>query len=170
MDTLSQLFDTSPVNRWWACRLAVDGLEKTTTQADHDSKALKLWRDRLKEADAAEARAWDEMVNTPYFQSITRHDLNEFEKGEIESDLARCKPIARAWLVRKNLKEFAYRRCYLLFIELPNMDDDDRYPLCRSLEQTLDLPGPVLVLWAGPSPSLKDIQTRAFDPVYVRRG
>ena len=170
MDTLSQLFDTSPVNRWWACSVAVDGLEKTTTQANHDSKALRLWRDRLKEADAAEGRAWEEMVETPYFQSITRHDLNEFEKGEIESDLARCKPIARAWLVRKNLKEFAYRRCYLMFVELPNMDDEDRYPLCRSLEQTLDLPGPVLVLWAGPSPSLKDIQTRAFDPVYIRRG
>lgn len=170
MDTLSQLFDTSPVNRWWACSVAVDGLEKTTAQTNHDSKALSLWRDRLKEADAAEGRAWEEMVETPYFQSITRHDLNEFEKGEIESDLARCKPIARAWLVRKNLKEFAYRRCYLMFVELPNMDDEDRYPLCRSLEQTLDLPGPVLVLWAGPSPSLKDIQTRAFDPVYVRRG
>lgn len=170
MDALSQLFDISLVNRWWACRVAVDGLEKTTTEANHDSKALKLWRDRLKEADAAEGRAWEEMVDTPYFQSITRHDLNEFEKGEIESDLARCKSIARAWLVRKNLKEFAYRRCYLLFVELPNMDDEDRYPLCRSLEQTLDLPGPVLVLWAGPSPSLEEIQTQAFDPVYVRRG
>lgn len=170
MDTLSQLFDISPVNRWWACSVAVNDLEKTTTQANHDSKALRLWRDRLKEADAAEGRAWEEMVETPYFQSITRHDLNEFEKGEIESDLARCKPIARAWLVHKNLKEFAYRRCYLMFVELPNMDDEDRYPLCRSLEQTLDLPGPVLVLWAGPSPSLKDIQTRAFDPVYIRRG
>jgi Zn-dependent protease with chaperone function len=176
MDALNQLFDTSVVNRWWACKVAVNSLETVVTEGhqniDHDSKndtkALKLWRERLKDADAAESRAWDEMVETPYFQSIARHDLNEFEKGEIESDLARCKPIARAWLVRKNLKEFAYRRCYLLFVELPNMDDEDRYPLCRSLEQTLDLPGPVLVLWAGPSPSLKEIQAQAFDPVYVR--
>lgn len=176
MDALNQLFDTSPVNRWWACKVAVNSLETAISEghqnvdhdSTHDSKALKLWRERLKEADASEGRAWDEMVNTPYFQSITRHGLNEFEKGEIESDLARCKPITRAWLVRKNLKEFAYRRCYLLFVELPKMDDEDRYPLCRSLEQTLDLPGPVLVLWAGPSPTLKEIQTQAFDPVYIR--
>ena len=168
VDALNQLFDTSPINRWWACKVAVNSLEKTSADGNHDDKALKLWRERLKVADIAEGRAWDEMVNTPYFQSITRNDLNEFEIGEIQSDLARCKPIARAWLVCKNLKEFAYRRCYLLFVELPNMDDEDRYRLCRSLEQSLDLPGPVFVLWAGPSPTLKEIQTQAFDPVFVR--
>ena len=175
-ECLAQLFDTSAVNRWWACKEAVTRLEAAHTEghqkldydSSHNNSALKLWRERLKAADAAEGRAWEEMVNTPYFQSIARHDLNEFEKGEIESDLARCKPITCAWLVRKNLKEFAYRRCYLLFVELPNMDDEDRYPLCRNLEQTLDLPGPVLVLWAGHSPTLKDIQGNAFSPVYAR--
>ena len=47
----------------------------------------------------------------------------------------------------------ASRRCYIL---------------CRNLERTLDLPGPVLVLWAGPSPTLQDIQKYAFDAVYTR--
>jgi len=70
--------------------------------------------------------------------------------------------------VNKTLKEFAYRRCYLLFIELPGMDDEDRYHLCRSLERSLDLPGMVLVLWAGYSPTLQDIQHHAFSPVYAR--
>jgi hypothetical protein len=56
----------------------------------------------------------------------------------------------------------------VLFVELPDMSDEDRYQLCRQLEQTLDLPGQVLVLWAGHSPTLQDIQRNAFDAVYVR--
>ena len=168
MDGLQQLYDHSPANRWWACSTAVRGLEAGLANADADSKALKLWRERLRAAQEAEDRAWQEMTETPYFQSVTRHDLNEFELGECLSDLARCKPVRRAWLVRKNLAEFPYRRCYLLFVELPDMEDDARYPTCRGLERTLDLPGSVLVLWAGDSPTLDEIRQRAFEPVFVR--
>lgn len=168
MDCLDQLFENSVANRWWACKTAVQTLEKAAIHGSLDEKALKLWRGRLKNANEAEARAWEEMTETPFFQSITRHDLNDFEQGEFQSDMARCKPVVRAWLVRKNLREFAYRRCYLLFIELPGMDDESRYHLCRSLERTLDLPGPVLALWAGDSPTLPDIQKNAFDPLYER--
>jgi Zn-dependent protease with chaperone function len=167
---LGQLFELSVANRWWACRVAVRRLEKVSADGSLDDKALKLWRGRLKDAEEAEGRAREEMTETPFFQSITRHDLSEFEKGEFESDMARCKPVVRAWLVRKNLREFANRRCYLLFIELPHMDDEDRYHLCRGLEQTLDLPGPVLALWAGYSPTLEDIRKNAFEPVYLRAG
>lgn len=165
---LTQLFESSVANQWWACRTAVRMLEKSVAAGQLDDKALKLWRERLKQADQAEQRAWDEMTDTPFFHSIARHDLNDFEKGEFQSDMARCKPVQRAWLVRKVLKEFAYRRCYILFIDLPGMGDEDRYNLCRSLERTLDLPGPVLVLWAGYSPTLEEIQKNAFDAVYMR--
>ena len=165
---LTQLFETSTANKWWACRTAVRMLEKSVAAGNPDDKTLKLWRDRMKQADQAEQRAWNEMTDTPCFHSIARHDLNDFERGEFESDMARCKPVHRAWLVRKALKEFAYRRCYILFIELPGMADEDRYQLCRSLERTLDLPGPVLVLWAGHSPTLQEIQKYAFDAVYAR--
>ncbi len=168
IDCLRQLFERSAANKWWACRTAVRMLEKKVASGDLDDQALKVWRERLKQADEAEQRAWDEMTDTPFFHSITRHDLNDFEQGEFESGIARCKSVKRAWLVRKALKEFAYRRCYILFIELPGMDDEDRYNLCRSLERSLDLPGPVLVLWAGYSPTLEEIQKYAFDAVYVR--
>ena len=60
------------------------------------------------------------------------------------------------------------QRAYIVFIELPGMDDDSRHHLCRALERNLSLPGPALVLWAGESPSLKEIQRHAFDPVYTR--
>lgn len=168
MDCLAQLFDHSAPHRWWACRMAVAELEKPAADGSLDEKALKLWRERLKQAGEAERRAWDELANTPFFQSITRHDLNEFEKGELLADLARCKPVARAWLVRKNLREFAHRRCYLVFVDLPGLDDEDRYHLCRELEGSLDLPGPTLALWAGESPTLGDIGKHAFEPVYIR--
>lgn len=168
LDCLGQLFDHSMTNRWWACRLAVRELEKPDADGRLDEKALKLWRDRLKQADEAEDRAWEELTSTSFFQSITRHDLSEFEKGELLSGLARYKPVVRAWLVCKNLREFAYRRCYLLFVELPRLNEEERYHLCRELERALDLPGPVLVLWAGYSPTLIDIERHAFDALYVR--
>jgi len=95
--------------------------------------------------------------------------LNAYEKGELLADLARVQPLRRAWLVCKNLREFPQRRCYTLFVELPGMDDQHRYALCRQLESSLGLPGVVLVLWAGEAPTLQEIQAQAFHPVYVRR-
>jgi Zn-dependent protease with chaperone function len=168
LDCLGQLFELSVAHRWEASRNAVQMLEKQVAMGLLDEKALKVWRDRLKQANESEARACAELSESPYFQSITHHDLNDFEKAAFQSAMARCKPVARAWLVRKTLKEFSYRRCYLLFTELPGMNDEDRHTLCRSLERKLDLPGPVLALWAGHSPSLQDIQRYAFDAVFVR--
>jgi hypothetical protein len=146
----------------------VQTLENAMSTGSVSDTDLKFWRERLKKAEEAEGRAWEELSGTPFFQSISRQDLSDFEQGEFLAGLVRCKPVERAWLVRKNLTEFSYRRCYILFVELPGMEDEDRYELCRSLERTLDLPGQVLVLWAGYSPTLEEIQQYAFDPVYVR--
>jgi len=168
MDCLGQLFEHSAANRWWACRMAVAEMEQPAADGSFDEKALALWRERLKQAEEAEGRAWEELTETPFFQAIGRHDLSNFEQGELQVQLARCKPVARGWLVRKNLKEFAHRRCYLLFLELPGLDNESRYALCRDLERSLDLPGPVLVLWAGYSPTLQDIERNAFEAVYLR--
>jgi len=168
MDSLRELFEHSQAHRWWACRMAVQALEKRVAAGGLHDAEFKQWRTRLKQADEAENRAMQEITETPFFHAISRHDLNEFELGEFLADLTRCKPVRRAWLVNKVLKEFAYRRCYLLFIELPGMDDEDRYDLCRSLERSLDLPGPVLVLWAGHSPTLQEIEQHAFSPVFAR--
>jgi len=168
LELLGQLFDGSMPHRWWACRAAVAELEEPGPDGQLDDKALKLWRERSRQASEAEDRAWEELTNTPYFQSISRHDLNKFEEGEARAALARCRPVARAWLVRKNLREFAYRRCYLLFVELPGLQDEDRYDLCRELERSLDLPGPVLALWAGHSPTIDEIARNAFEPIHMR--
>ena len=107
------------------------------------------------------------MSGSPFFSRVTRHDLSAFEQAELQAELIRYLPVAQAWLVRKHLREFPRRRAYLLFVELPGLDDEDRFDLCRRLERQLSLPGPVLV-WAGESPTLDDIRRHAADPVFVR--
>lgn len=165
---LERLWQTAPAHRWWAARAAVDGLETARAGRDHDAEGLKQWRERLRLADAAEKRAWEELTEPPYFSRVARHDLTPFELGEVQAELAQCEGVARCWLVCKQLQEFAQRRAYLVFLELPGMDDGDRYALCRRLERRLSLPGPALALWAGESPTLAEIRRSAFEPVFVR--
>jgi Zn-dependent protease with chaperone function len=169
LDYLNRLFDHRPDFRWWACNTAVTHLEQPGADGQQDLRLLSSWRERLKTARAAEERAWEELTDGDFFRATSPHDLNEFESGELQSDLARCQPVARAWLARKNLKEFASRRAYVLFVELPGMDDEDRYALCRHLEQTLDLPGPVFVLWAGENPTLRQIERQIRSPIYMKQ-
>lgn len=163
---LQQLWDASTDHRWWAARNAVEDLETSRPDLMHDAAALKLWRERRKQAQEGEERAWEELQQPPYFSQVSRHDLSSFELGEVQAELARCKPVARAWLVCKSLREFPRRRAYLVFVELPGMPDESRFELCRWLERSLSLPGPALVLWAGESPTLEEIRRGAFEPVY----
>ncbi|PBI89134.1 M48 family metallopeptidase [Variovorax boronicumulans] len=164
---LERLHQSGVASRWWAAKNAVASLEDPEA-GPHDEQGLKLWRARLKEAEEAEARAWEEITDTPFFSQISRHDLNDHELGELRADIARCLPVSRLWVVRKNLREFAWRRAYIVFVEVPGLDDEDRWHLCRELEQTLTLPGAALVLWAGHSPTLEDIERQAFGTVWVR--
>ena len=167
MPLIEQLHDASAPHRWWAARQAVATLERAVAEGRGSEADLKRWRERLKQAEDAERRAWEELAEPPHLQGIARHDLNEFELGELQGALARFGHVQTAWLVGKRLKEFAWRRAYLLLVELPRHDDETRYAMCRQLEQLLDLPGPVLALWAGHDPTLQDIQRQCFEPVYV---
>jgi len=142
-------------------------LEKHTAPGGGDAD-LQRWRDRRDAAEDMERRATRELAESPFFVSIEPSDLKEFEKGELLSRLARCPPVARAWLVRKRLAGFGSRRCYIIFLELPGLDDDRRHQVCRELESTLELPGLTLAVGAGRTPRLSEIRRHAFEPVYVR--
>jgi hypothetical protein len=165
---LHRVWEAGSGDRYWAARTALAELETPRMGMEHDAAAFKQWRKRLERAQESEERAWEELSGHSFFSQIARHDLSPFELAELQSELARCAPLTRCWLVRKNLREHPQRRAYIVFIELPGMDDDSRHHLCRALERNLSLPGPALVLWAGESPSLKEIQRHAFDPVYTR--
>ena len=131
---LERLHGSGAASRWWAAKSAVASLEDPDS-GPHDEEALKLWRGRLKEAEEAEARAWEEITGTPFFSQISRHDLSDFELGELRADLVRCLPASRAWLVRKNLREFPWRRAYIVFVELPGLDDEDRWNLVNPTKE-----------------------------------
>ncbi|MET3494775.1 M48 family metallopeptidase [Variovorax boronicumulans] len=167
LEVLERLHHSGAASRWWAAQSAVASLEDPDA-GPHDEEALKLWRGRLREAEEAEERAWEEITSTSFFSQIARHDLNDYELGELKADFLRCLPVSRAWVVRKNLREFQWRRAYIVFVDLPGLDDDDRWHLCRELEQTLTLPGAALVLWAGHSPTVADIEQHAFGAVWTR--
>ena len=165
---LHRLWDAGSNDRYWAARTALAELETPRLGVDHDAAAFKQWRKRLERAQESEERAWEELSGTSFFSQIARHDLSAFELGELQSELARCAPLTRCWVVRKSLREHPQRRAYLVLVELPGLDDDSRYLLCRDLEQKLSVPGPVLVLWAGESPTLQEIERSAFVPIYTR--
>lgn len=165
------LFDISDSNRCWASRVAVSTLEKNRgndAAGNDDDTGLAHWRARRDEAEELERRAHLELARAGCFDFIAPGDLNEFEKGELLSRLARCRPVAWAWLVRKELSEFASLRCYIVFVELSGLSREKRGDLCRELERSLELPGLTRVVAAGRSPTLAQIRRSAFEPVYVR--
>ena len=165
---LHRLWDAGSGDRYWAARTALAELETPRLGMDHDAAAFKQWRKRLERAQESEERAWEELSGTSFFSQIARHDLSSFELAELQAELARCAPLTRCWLVRKNLREHPQRRAYLVFVELPDLDDERRYHLCRTLERNLCLPGPAVALWAGESPTLQQIERSALEPVYTR--
>ena len=74
----------------------------------------------------SEERAWEELSHPACFSHIARHDLSEFELGSFRPSwpaAPHCACLAGA----QNLREHPQRRAYLLFVELPGMDDEDRY-------------------------------------------
>lgn len=163
----SRLYDSNVVQRCWASRAAVMTLEKHAGERG-DNAELQRWRDRRDAAEELEHQAMRELAEAPFFASIESSDLKDFDKGELLSRLARCPPIARAWLVRKRLTGFGSRRCFIIFLQLPGLNDGKRDSICRELESTLELPGLTLAVAAGRSPALRDIKRHAFEPVYVR--
>jgi Zn-dependent protease with chaperone function len=165
MACLERLHEASAQHRWWAAQTAVTALEDDPS---HDRQALALWRGRLHHAKAAEARAWSELTQQPVLARTSPSDLNDFERWELESELARWPDVSCAWLLRKEVREFPARRCYVLVLELSRLDAKQALELCRALEPGLWLPGPVLLLWVGQSPELAEIR-RNGRPLYDAR-
>ena len=163
----SSLYENSEARRCWASRAAVMTLEKHAGERS-DSAELQRWHERRDVAEKLEYQAMRELAKAPYFASIESSDLKEFEKGELLSRLARCTPVAQAWLVRKRLTGCGSRPCYIVFLHLPGLTEKKCESVCRELESTLELPGLTLAVSAGRTPTLREIKRHAFEPVYVR--
>ena len=168
LQCLEQLWDGDGDSRWWAARTALAELETSRTGMEHDAAAYKQWRKRLERAQEAEDRAWEELSGASLFARAVRHDLSPFEQTELTTQLARYRNVSRAWLVRKQLREFPRRRAYLLFVELPGLEPDEGLALCHRLENSLSMPGPMLVMDADEASSPEELKRHAAEPVFVR--
>ncbi|MDF1484478.1 M48 family metallopeptidase [Ramlibacter sp. H39-3-26] len=142
LELLQRLFDANAAYRWWASREAVALLE----QPMDDEAALRRWRERLRAAEVAEERAQAELRDQPALGGLMRPDLSDFERGELQAELRLWPAVATAWVASKPLKEFPWRRCYLLVVESPRLPPADLLELCGALEAALPLPGPVLAV------------------------
>ena len=165
---LERLWQIGADHHSWAARRAVAWLERPAPGTAMDDANLKLWRQRLKDAQAQDDAVWDALCTPPWFQHLSRHDLNELEVevDDVRTALGWHSPIERAWLVTRRLPEHSQRRAYLLFIDCPQLPEAQRPGLCRQLIQQLDLPGPVLPLCADGELKLADIERHSFGPLY----
>lgn len=160
---LERLHEAAPDQRWWAARAAVAQLED---DPGHDAQVLKKWRERFKQGEAAEERAWAELSTPPFAVAGARADLNEFERAELQAELADWPDVARAWLLRKGVREFPNRRCFVLVVDLPHLDDGSRWEVCRALERAAPVPGHLLVLATGSDLSARDAERHAGGAIY----
>jgi len=161
---LEELYQASRNDRWWACRRAIAQLE-LTPHDDGAQAALKLWRERQREATEAEQRAWEELMESAPDHQAAPHDLGPFERGELAIELRRWEPVETAWLLRKHLKEFPWRRCYVLMVSARALDDEIVADFCDQLGQALHLPGPVRVAVVAGRTSPPRV---AGEPVFAR--
>ncbi|AVP57145.1 M48 family metallopeptidase [Pulveribacter suum] len=162
------LWEASPTHRWGVACAAVQALEAhAQAGGEHDAPALKLWRERVRQAEPPEDEAIEELHHTPLLNHVARHDLSAFELADLQAELALRRPVARAWLVRKHLKALPQRRIYLLFVQLHGLDAPARGALCQQLQDALDLPGQLLVRAAGDTAALQDIERQAFEPIHA---
>lgn len=160
---LERLHEAAADQRWWAARAAVALLED---DPGHDAQALKLWRERFKLGEAAEERAWEELTQPPFAVAGARADLNEFERAELQAELADWPDVAQAWLLRKSVREFPHRRCFVLVVDLPDLDDGGRWEVCRALERAVPVPGHLLVVTPGRDLSKRDAERHSGGAIY----
>ena len=139
--TASQLYAIGPAHQWWAARHMVALLEDPVD----DAAALKLWRERLRQASALEDQAWDELWHTEWLDQCELPDLSDFEREDLVQALRDEEGVARAWIAGKRLKTFPWRRCYVLLLDLPGCGPEEAQQRCSDWSRQLPLPGPCIV-------------------------
>lgn len=162
---LDQLWLCSPDHRHFAARKAVAWLERPPQGAEPDAIALKHWRQRVKDAQAADDALWQALTEPPWFTQLQRHDLDEVQIEDTREVLGWHPAIRQAWLCRRRLPEHSDRRAYLLFVDVPDLNNAQRAGLCHQLIHQLDLPGPAIPLCIGDEVPMADVKRSAFSPI-----
>lgn len=162
---LDQLWTQSPDHRHFAARKAVAWLEHPPRGIEPDAIALKQWRQRVKEAQSADDALWQALTEPPWFTQLQRHDLDEVQLEDTREVLGWHPAIRQAWLCRRRLPEHSDRRAYLLFVDVPDLNNAQRAGLCHRLIHQLDLPGPAIPLCIGDEVPMADVKRSAFSSI-----
>lgn len=149
-----RVHELAPEFRWWAARSLVEAIE---AQPDHATADLQAWRARLKEAEAAEDRAIEELQEGNPMARTSGHGLQGLALEEVLDELQDYDVVRRAWLLRKELRQFPRRPCWVLVVDGGDIDEDDAAGLCGALRRSMPLPGPVLALPAGTQAHPRDL-------------
>lgn len=168
LECLQCLWELGSTDASWASRQALAELETSREGLSHDGVAYKLWRRRLAKAAMAEEQARSELKAGWIFTQTMRHELGDFELEDLRAELLRWQGIAACWVVRKQLMAMPERPAFLVFLHLPVTPREHRQNLCRMVERSVSLPGPVLVLPVGEAIGLSHIKRMAFEPVFIR--
>ncbi|MBU0915170.1 M48 family metalloprotease [Aquabacterium parvum] len=162
---LDQLWSRSPDHRHFAARKAVTWLERPPRGTEPDAIALKQWRQRVKDAQAADDAVWEALTEPPWFTQLQRHDLDEVQLEDTREVLGWHPAIRQAWLCRRRLPEHSDRRAYLLFVDVPDLNNAQRAGLCQQLIHQLGLPGPAIPLCIGDEVPMAEVKRSAFNPI-----
>ena len=162
---LEQLWSQSPDHRHLAARKAVAWLERPPRGTEVDPIALKPWRQRVKDAQAADDALWQALTEPPWFTQLQRHDLDEVQLDDLREVLSWHPGIRQAWLCRRRMPEHSDRRAYLLFVDVPDLNNAQRAGLCQQLLHQMDLPGPAIPLCIGDEVPMADVKRSAFSPI-----
>lgn len=170
LQLLERLFTAHMEYRWWAANQAVELLEaRQQIGVDgEEARALKLWRERVKQTSDLEDQFSEELMQTPLLNGLLPHGLAAFEISEIEAELRNFRPVSRAWLVRKQLNTIRSRPIYLLLAEMGGQGEAEGITLGEQIHDRLEVPGALYVMRVEQAAMREDIERQGFKPVYLR--
>ena len=165
---LNTLWDISPTYQRFAAEQMVQQLEDQARHCSYDAQALRLWRDRVRQATQAQAGVLEQIREAPLFRNTSHHDLNTYELTELQAELALFRPITQAWLLNKHEASLPGLRLHLLLVQSPALGEAEREHLRAALQSHLDLPGWSLVcsVGVGEHATEEEVRRHAREPIY----
>ena len=170
LQLLERLFGPHVEYRWWAANQAVELLESRQQIGveGEEAAALKLWRERVRQTSDLEDQFSEELMQTPLLNGLLPHGLTAFEISEIEAELRNFRPVAQAWLVRKQLNTIRGRSVYVLFAEMGGQGEAEGITLGEQIHDRLEVSGVLYVMRVEQAAMREDIERQGFKPVYLR--
>lgn len=138
---LDLLYREYPAQAWRAARLAQQWMECCTEPAML-ARLRPLWRERLSQAEAMEAQAWEQFAATPCWERSVPLQLDEDCLRQLKSLLLRQRDVRAAWLGAQDIEAKPARAHFTLWLQCrPGVGASAAAELAQQIYQAMDLPG-----------------------------